>query len=735
MTDQPRRHFLRAAATVAGAGTALSMFPPAIRRALAIPANNATGTIKDVEHVVMVMFENRSFNNYFGTMRGVRGFGDRFTIPLAGNLSVWEQKDKDGNIVLPYRLDESRGNAQRVKGTPHQWRDSQDAWDGGRMNEWARHKTPVAMSYFGEQEVTFQHALADAFTLCDAYHCGIHTGTIANRLFYWTGTNGPTGAGVAVLNNEFNDPNMGPSTDGYTWTTYAERLEASGVSWKVYQNMPDNYGCNEMMAFRQFRRANELAPPNRRVSSDRKVVSPAYDPAIDDPGNPLYKGIGNTMPDGGLLGSLREDVQNNRLPAVSWIIPPETYSEHPGPSSPVQGAWYVQELLDALTANPEVWSKTVLLVNYDENDGYFDHMPSPSAPSLNPDGTPAGKTTLPDSDVAFERFTHPNPPGTVKQPQPDGGVYGPGPRVPMHVISPWSRGGWVASQTFDHTSVLQFLEARFGVMEPNISAYRRAVCGDLTSAFNFKTPNAEALPAMAGRQSRAEADARRAAQQALPQIPVPTNQVLPQQAGGTRPSRALPYVLHTSARVQPDARQVQLLFANGGTAGAVFHVYDKLHLDLLPRRYMVEAGKALDDVWVPQSADGGRYDLWVLGPNGYHRHFRGELAAAGAASVAVPEIQVCYDPAGAALSVKVSNTGAAACEVSIRALAYRTDGPWVLRVAPGAVVEQDWSVADSGQWYDFEVTMTGSETFQRRFAGRVENGRDAVSDPAMGIQS
>jgi len=150
---------------------------------------------------------------------------------------------------------------------------------------------------------------------------------------------------------------------------------------------------------------------------------------------------------------------------------------------------------------------------------------------------------------------------------------------------------------------------------------------------------------------------------------------------------------------------------------------------------MVEAGKTLDDVWVPQSVDGGRYDLWVLGPNGYHRHFRGEIAASAGASVAVPEIQVCYDPAGAAVSVKVANSGGAACEVSIRALAYRTDGPWVLSVAPGAVVEQGWSVADSGQWYDFEVSVAGSETFYRRFAGRVETGRDAVSDPAMGMQA
>jgi phospholipase C len=118
------------------------------------------------------------------------------------------------------------------------------------------------------------------------------------------------------------------------------------------------------------------------------------------------------------------------------------------------------------------------------------------------------------------------------------------------VISPWSRGGWVNSQVFDHTSVLRFLEARFGVKEPNISPFRRAVCGDLLSTFNFKTPNNETLPVLAGRSTRDVADQLRADQQKLPAVPVPRDMQLPLQAGGTRPSRALPYELHTSARCQ-----------------------------------------------------------------------------------------------------------------------------------------------------------------------------------------
>ena len=726
-----RRNFLRGAATTGIAAATLASFPPAIRRALAIPANNATGTIMDVEHVVILMQENRSFDHYFGTLAGVRGFGDRFTIPLPNGRTVWEQQYLAGQIVPPYYLDSAAGNAQRVKGTPHDWGDGQNAWDGGRISQWPTFKKTSqapftqSMGYYKEAELPFQFALAKAFTLCDAYHCAMHTGTNSNRSFLWTGTNGPTGANVAMVTNEWDD--IGPSTEGYDWTTYPERLEKAGVSWIVYQNMPENYTNNPLAGFKQYRRANEAS--GKPVSNS--AVSPAYDPATDNVGNPLYKGIANTMPDGGFLGTFKQDILNGKLPQVSWILAPSTYSEHPSPSSPVQGAWYIQEVLDALTAVPEVWSKTVLIINFDENDGFFDHLPSPAAPSLNADGSVAGKTTLSDAEVAFERFTHPAPPGTVDQDPPDGRVYGPGVRVPMYVVSPWSRGGWTNSQAFDHTSVLRFLELRFGVKETNISPFRRAVCGDLTSAFNFATPNTEVLPTLAGRTTKAAADALRAAQQALTQVALPGTAVLPKQATGTRPSRALPYELHTSARCDAASGKVQLLFANTGRQAAVFHVYDKLHLDRLPRRYMVEAGKTLDDSWAAMTDDAGLYDLWVLGPNGFHRAFSGDVSAVAAAYASAPEIRVCYDIANAAVYLTLINTGSAACTFTVQPNAYRTDGPWTYEIPAGRQLEQHWPVGLQGNWYDFTVS-TAQGGFTRRFAGRLETGADSVSDPAMG---
>jgi len=740
-----RRQFLQSTTGAGLAAAVLATFPPSIRKALAIPANNRTGTIQDVEHVVILMQENRSFDHYFGTLKGVRGFGDRFTIPMINGRKVWQQERGNGALLTPYHLDGTANNAQRASGTPHDWNDSQLAWDHGRMSQWARHKTDTSMGYFKETEIPFHFALANAFTLCDAYHCAMHTGTDANRSYFLTGTNGPTAQNVAFVRNEWDAIPGTPGSDGegYTWKTYAERLEDAGISWICYQNMPDEWGDNMLGAFRQFRAANLASgfpvssggEPNAPYWDTRQPLPyHAYDPATDNAGNPLYKGIANTLPGttpDTYLDAFRRDVREGRLPQVSWLNAPSIYCEHPGPSSPVQGAWFIQEVLDALTAVPEVWSKTVLLVNFDENDGYFDHMPSPSAPSRNADASLAGKATLPDEDMASEYFTQPRPDGSSAdvQPAPDGRVFGPGPRVPLFVISPWSRGGWVDSQVFDHTSVLRFLETRFGVREPHISPFRRAVCGDLTSAFNFATPNEEVLPTLNGRTTRAAADRLRDAQAGLPAVPLPADVQLPIQATGTRPSRALPYELHTSARCGEDG-QVRLLFSNTGTQAAVFHVYDRHHLDRIPRRYMVEAGKTLDDTWNAGLDNLGRYDLWVLGPNGYHRQFAGDTGRL--AGGAQPEIRVCYDIANGNVYAELMNGGAQACTFTVSPMAYREDGPWTAAVAAGAQETLHWELGDSGRWYDFQVRSSSDPAFVRRFAGRVETGEHSVSDPEMG---
>lgn len=681
-----RRSVLR----VGAAALATAAFPPSIRRALAIPARRRAGTIADVEHVVILMQENRAFDHYFGTFPGARGFGDRFTIPLPGGRSVWEQQDGSGSTILPFHLDSTLGNAQRSPGTPHFWTDAHLAWNDGATGHWPQYKLPQSMSYYAEQELGFQFALARAFTLCDAYFCSIHTSTNPNRLFMFTGTNDPTGAGGGPVIDNSKD-SIGLPETGYTWTTYPERLEAAGVSWKVYQDLADNFSDNPLAGFRQYR-----------------------DPYFNDPTSPLVrKGLSTTLlaPE---LDAFRSDVNGGTLPQVSWIVGPAAYSEHPGPSSPIQGAWYTQAVLDALTADPAVWATTVLLVMFDENDGFFDHLPPPSAPSLIAPGVIAGASSV---DDATERH-------------PGGLVYGPGPRVPMCVVSPWSRGGWINSETFDHTSLVRLLELRFGVAEPNISPWRRAMLGDLTSAFNFAHPNDERLPRLPI-LSREEADAIRLEQQGLPPIVAPHDDagVLPVQRRGVRPSRALPYALAVDASIDVAAGQVTLAFGNTGAGGAVFHVYDRLHLDRIPRRYAVGGGASLTGVWDAE-ADGS-YDLWVLGPNGFLRHFEGVIPSPEVGT-AQPEIVVRYRPTRSALTIAVRNDGTVACTVSIVANAYQRGFRRRLTLAPGRTTTRLVRAGSSRRWYDLTISAVEVPGFRRRIAGRIENGRPSVTDPAMG---
>ncbi|EFV82549.1 non-hemolytic phospholipase C, partial [Achromobacter xylosoxidans C54] len=462
---QSRREFLRGGAAIAGAGSALALLPASIRRALAIPANRRKGTIEDVEHIVIFMQENRSFDHYFGGLAGVRGFGDRFPIPVPASpdferRTVWGQYNGRPDAgaprsVLPFRLDTGAAyEAMRVASTPHTWSNAQDAWDAGRMGQWPAAKKNHSMAYYTEADMPFQYAMARAFTVCDAYHCSFTGGTNTNRLFLWSGTNDGLGRGQGpALGNTYNKLGGGDPAGAYTWTTYPERLERAGIRWRIYQDMADNYSLNPTAGFKAYRDAYHGVPGSLAALKDKALTTRSLD-------------------------QLRQDVRDGTLPQVSWICATKAGSEHPSPSSPAQGADYTAKVLDALTANPDVWSKTVLLLMFDENDGFFDHMPPPAPPSRGPDGRLAGASTVDTAGEYHEIVTGAEKDDTAAHLH---GVYGLGPRVPMYVLSPWTKGGWLNSEVFDHTSVLRFVERRFGVAEPNISPWRRAVCGDLTS--------------------------------------------------------------------------------------------------------------------------------------------------------------------------------------------------------------------------------------------------------------
>lgn len=704
MTDLKRRKLIQLGA--AGAVAALAGFPAVIRRALALPAAQATGTIADVRHVVILMMENRSFDHYFGTLRGVRGFGDRHPVPLASGKAVWYQSDGEREIA-PFHLDARNSSALRFPGTPHTFRDAQAAWGQGRFGLWPKFKTAMSMGYFRREDIPFQFALAEAFTICDAHHCSVATGTDPNRIVFWSGSNFDPGRRERGLDSTDADAEVNNlrcqvggvwPVPGYTyqgsaltWRTIPEILEGAGISWRIYQDPNDNWTglMHGGLAFKGFREAG--------------------------PGSPVYE-KGMSL---GSLEQLAADAGSGKLPQVSWVLPPMVLSEHPSPSSPPQGAEFTSRVLQALTANPEVWGRTAFFLTFDENDGLFDHVPPPAPPSYNADGTLAGGSTL---DLRGEYFSDPDRKYLHPEDQVSGTVrpWGLGPRVPLYVISPWSRGGWVNSQVFDHTSVGRFLERRFGVTVPAISPWHRAVCGDLTSAFDFVTPNEAPFPQL---PSVADSALRVAANLKLPRpVPPGAPEALFQESG-VRRSRALPYELHVDARAEAFKGKVSLTFRSSGRMGAVFHVYDRLHLERIPRRYTVEAGKALSDEWLV--SDQGRYDLWVLGPNGFVREFRGELRRGSGVGT---EIEVRYAAAKGMLEMMASNLGTDRVELVVVSNAYNTLGPWSLSMNPGFRGSLRWSMAGVYGWYDFTVKGEGLE---QRFAGRMEDGGDGVSDPAV----
>jgi phospholipase C len=190
---------------------------------------------------------------------------------------------------------------------------------------------------------------------------------------------------------------------------------------------------------------------------------------FQDPTTALYKNaFGPQFPTDFLA-----DIVSNNLPQVSWLIGSTVASDHP-PAPSVFGETELSLITAALMANPAVWAKTVLFLTFDENGGFFDHV----APVTAPPGTPGEYITVPSVPDA----------SAIGAP-PISGPIGLGFRVPMLIISPYTRGGFVSSNVFDHTSILRFLETRFGAEVPNLSAWRRATVGDLTSAFNFKAPD------------------------------------------------------------------------------------------------------------------------------------------------------------------------------------------------------------------------------------------------------
>lgn len=491
-----RREFLTAGLGTAAAAALAACGSTTTRRAVSVaPGGSDLGA---VEHVVMLMQENRSFDHYFGSYPGVAGFDD--TTNRQAFSQFWPGGSAADGRLLPFHLDTATSDAECTFDLSHAWSAQHDSWDLGTMGRFVAthteaqfegpHNGVLTMGYYTRADLPFHYALADAFTIGDGYHCSVLGPTHPNRLYWMSGTLGADGAGGGpILETYLTAEHMWT----VSWPTMPEVLEDAGVSWKIY-NPPGSvyqptssdallFSDNMMLYFEQFK--------NPATTIHQKAFSPLY-PA-----------------------DFVTDVARGTLPSVSWVIPPIGYDEHP-PAPPALGAWYIHQLLDTLVSNPAVWAKAVLFISWDENDGFFDHIPPPVAPL----GTPGEYVTVSPlpADAA----------GMV-------GPIGLGMRVPLLVVSPFSRGGAVVHDTFDHTSQLRFIESRFGVQAPNLSAWRRAHTGDLTSALQLGHADrtVPALPSTAAHPAvvAAECQAPQLAELnvAVKPYPVPLPQTMPGQ--------------------------------------------------------------------------------------------------------------------------------------------------------------------------------------------------------------
>ncbi|MFI1394779.1 phosphocholine-specific phospholipase C [Streptomyces sp. NPDC020681] len=697
-TDMSRRRLLAIGGGAIGAAAAGSLLPPSLQTALA--AEPPSGGLRAVKHVVILMQENRSFDHYFGSLRGVRGFGDRNAIELPTGRPVFEQPGPLGTTVLPFPVRDAaeaqKKDLQYIGALDHSWSGGAKAWGDGWMNNWITAKSAATMAYYDRRDIPLHYELADTFTICDAYHSSIHTSTSPNRNHLWSGKTGFEADGRRAVDNDAYDEGTHP---GYGWGTYAERLERAGKSWKTYTEW-ENFTDNQVEFFTTFktiaRKALASTGGHTFMESFYAAVRDTQDAAererllglLEDGVATLTKaerrlferGLRRT-PTGTLAEEFAKDVAAGTLPAVSYLVPSAIDSEHPSVSSPIHSATIVYKVLDALGKHPDVWRHTVVLINYDENDGFFDHVPPPVAPP----------------EFAEEQW--------------DGKPTGLGIRVPLLVVSPWSVGGYVCSEVFDHTSVIRFLEQWTGIDEPNISDWRRAVTGDLTSAFDFRRgrpqPDVEqpgAIPAFSGRW----------------QPKPPRVQRMPVQEPGVRRARPLPYQPDAYGRVSSDGKAFTVALSNSGRASAHFALYPYAGEFAVPQHKDVR-GKAQ---WsVPLTGDAYRFT--ITGPNGFRREFAG--SAKGAA-----EVTTRIDHHDRDLHLVLRNDGGMTVTFTVRPLAYVDDqdlADWTrsITVKPGRSRTVVHSAADADGWYDIEVTADRDAAFRRRLMGHIENGRPSVS--------
>jgi phospholipase C len=680
-----RRRFLQAtglgaaAAATVGLSGGTAAAKAASRSAVAgtLPAG-WTGTIADVKHVVILMQENRSFDHYFGTLQGVRGFGDKQALTWQNGNSIFQQPDTsrtDLGYLLPYNLtDQTDGDLD------HSWDGDHEAWNGGLWNQWVAAKGEETMGYFTRSEIPFQYAMADAFTICDGYHQAIMAPTSPNRMYFWTGTSAGWTSNPPDYTVEF-----GSDAGTAEVTTYPELLQAAGVSWQVYTNdqvgdsgsYPDyflgDYGDNPLWFYQQYNTTDSTKGGTGTLASLGAVTkwkSAKGAPALSQT-HAAY-----------VLSSFIDAVNGNTLPRVSWIVAPAGYCEHPS-YTPDYGAHYVNTVIQTLFSNPDVWNTTALFVTYDEHDGFFDHQ-------------------IP-----------PYPGATVTSEYIDAEPIGPGTRVPMLICSPWTTGGYIDSNVYDHTSMLQFLAAWTGVKPDNVTSWRSSVVGDLTAAFDFENPNFT-IPTNIPTLSQTWALTQLTGGSTAP--PAEGDQSMPVQESGTRPHKPSNLQPFADVTVNRSTSVVTATLSNTGAVGLSFSVYANSLLAAAPTPVTVLPSATGTYTW-DAALTAGDYSFSVYGPDGFLTTFKGAVVAASVTTGQIPLVTAALDTASATVALTLENQGTTAITYSLAPNEYEGTTQTVT-VNGGGSSAVSWPTDPYG-YYDVIITANTPDGFTRRYAGRI----------------
>lgn len=635
-------------------------------------------------------------------------------------------------------------------------------------------KLPLTLGYYNREDIPFYYQLADAFTVFDQYFCSSLTGTRPNRLFHYSGTLRPekNGDSYPKLNNDL--------ANGLNWKTFPELLEDEDISWRYYQNYVTagndavqgdkipyigNFGTNATEYFTQFNtkffsknreylhnKKSELEnklrknPDNKkeveeelkkitkdaekynkeewdkRSSYEKSIHEKALTTNMEDPDYLDLEEIPSVdddkmfLPKGDLLYQFRKDVNNDELPTVSWLSAPEVFCDHP--TSPWYGAWYISEVMNILTENPEIWKKTIFILNYDENDGYFDHVVPffpPNNPSQKPDFNGGQGVDYVNSSQKYYKEND------LASNEKTEGPIGLGYRVPMVIASPWSTGGYVNSDVSDHTSVIQFIEKflnrKFNkeLNFDNISDWRRAICGDLTSAFRQNSEKHKELDFL--HQKTFVKSINSAKTKPIPnnfkalseKEQTATSQFFPIQEPGIRPANPLDY------RFEVNLIDGAISIENRAHRGVPFNVYNRLRFEedkgfFFP--YALFEKAKLEHKIEHKKA----YDWEVFGPNGFYRNFVGKNS---------PQVQITLWTKEDGDVVLYFKDISGAKEVEVENFYSREKKNIDLKDKPKLEID----TSQFGGWYDLKVTHKRNIWV---FSGRVENGESSCSDPHWG---